>query len=126
GRWVVSGPGVIPGPATDLGFTRDRRLNGQVGYSRLGRPEPGIHSPCLPNTSDREYGFRTAAFAASGMTTERSLLIGCSGHLVADRADPLDPDFHHVAGLEVLPAPGADASRRPGEHKVAGMKRQPR
>src|SRR5215510_4140645 len=33
-------------------------------------------------------------------------------HLVADLADPLDPDFHHVAGLEVFAATGPDACGR--------------
>jgi hypothetical protein len=41
-------------------------------------------------------------------------------HLIADLPDPLDPDFHHIAGLEELLALHADAGRRAGEDEVAG------
>src|SRR5271170_5220555 len=48
---------------------------------------------------------------------------GVLRHPIADLADLLDPQLHHVAGLEELATAGADARRRASEDEVARIKR---
>src|SRR6476660_8355528 len=49
-----------------------------------------------------------------------------SSHLVDELADALDPYPRGVAGLQELPARGADTGRRPGENDIAGIEGDPR
>ena len=80
---------------------------------RQGRP--GIANiTCLAETVDTALvGARRLTEALSGRPAVRS------GDLVDQGPDLLDPDLHHVAGLEELAARRADPGRRAGEDQVA-------
>src|SRR3989442_15253439 len=90
-----------------------------TGRPRNRHPPTLVYYNCSKATSGKAWPDIPNRMPCGGVK------IAYSSHLVGQRADLLDPNLDHVAGLEEFPARRADAGRRAGENEIARMQRHP-